>query len=370
MAIEIIFYSTLFFSAVSTIVSIYNFFTAPRITQSKNKLIENPLISILIPARNEEQNIANCILDVNKQTYSNYELLILDDESEDKTASVIKNKISDLEVGEKVKLISGKTILQDWIGKNWACHQLSLAAKGKYLLFMDADVRLRPYVIESCLHLIYKYQLQLITCFSTQTIKSIGEWLVIPLMDFLLLTFLPLKKVYFSEKKSFVAANGQFLLIKREIYDEIGGHRAVANKVVEDMEIARAVKKSGYKVMTFLGEDSITCRMYSGFKQAFRGFTKNFFPGFNISSLSFILFLALLLVIFFLPFLMVFMNSKFIWVVLIILFGRLITSLSSKQNFLINCLFHPLQMIIMIAVGINSVYRTKKKKLRWKGRYI
>jgi chlorobactene glucosyltransferase len=144
----------------------------------------------------------------------------------------------------------------------------------------------------------------------------------------------------------------------------------VADKVVEDMEIARAVKKGGYKVMTFLGEISISCRMYNGFNQAFRGFTKNFFPGFNLSSLHFILFLVLLLLIFFLPFLMAFMNSMFIWVVIIILLGRLITSLSSRQNFLINCIFHPVQVIIMIAVGINSVYKTTKKNLKWKGRYI
>jgi chlorobactene glucosyltransferase len=353
MALEIIFYSTLSFVTVTTIISIYNFFTAPRIRKSKEKLISAPLISILVPARNEEQNIDHCISDVCKQSYQNYELTILDDESEDGTASIVKNKISETGASSRIKLIPGKPKPPEWIGKNWACHQLSLNARGKYLLFMDADVRLRAHVIESCLYLVSKYELQLLTCFSTQIIKSFGEWLVVPLMNFLLLSFLPLKKVYSSNKKSFIAANGQFLLIKREIYDEIGGHKAVADQVVEDMEIAREVKKRGFKIMTFLGENSIACRMYGGFKQAFRGFTKNFFPGFNTSPLIFVMSLVFFLLTFFLPFLAVFMNSKFIWIVFIILFGRIITSLSSKQSFLINCIIHPVQIIVMIADGLS-----------------
>ncbi|MBT8392251.1 MAG: glycosyltransferase [Ignavibacteriaceae bacterium] len=370
MAVEIIFYSALFFSTITTIVSIYNFFTVPRIKQSKNELISEPLVSILVPARNEEQNIANCISDVYNQTYQNYELIILDDESEDRTASIIKNKISDFGISQKTNLISGKPIPKNWIGKNWACHQLSLEANGKYLVFMDADVRQSSHVIESCLKLIDKHQIQLLTCFPTQIIESFGEWLIVPLMNFLLLTFLPLIKVYSSEKKSFVAANGQLLLIERNTYDKIGGHREVASKVVEDMEIARNVKKFGFKMMTYLGENSISCRMYTGFRQGVIGFTKNFYSGFNLPPVVFALFLVFLLSSFFLPFLMIFVNSKFIWVVLIIIIGRISTSLSSKQNLLINVLIHPVQIILMIAIGISSVYKTSKKTLKWKGRYI
>ena len=173
---------------------------------------ESEFISVLIPARNEETCIGNCVEDVLNQTYKNYELIILDDESKDGTAKIIVDKISENRAEGKIKLISGRPKPDDWVGKNWACHQLSLEAKGEYFLFIDADVRLRPHVIESCIHYLNKYKLQMITCFPTQIIKSIGEWLVVPLMNFLLLAFLPLSKVYLSGKRSFIAANGQFQL--------------------------------------------------------------------------------------------------------------------------------------------------------------
>jgi chlorobactene glucosyltransferase len=181
---------------------------------------------------------------------------------------------------------------------------------------------------------------------------------------------LPLKKVYSSPNKSFVAANGQFLFIDRNTYEKIGRHAAFADRVVEDMEIAREVKKAGFKLMTFLGGNSISCRMYEGFTEAFNGFSKNFFPGFNIPAILFFLLLIILFLAFLLPFTLVFMNSSFLIIVLIIITGRLFISIPSKQNFLINILLHPIQILIMLAIGVNSIYRIKTKKLKWKGRYI
>jgi chlorobactene glucosyltransferase len=318
----------------------------------------------------KKKNIANIINDIIKQIYKNFELIILDDGSEDRTAEIISDKISEYNSNDKIKLISGKPLPNGWLGKNWACHQLSKEACGEYFLFIDADVRLSSGVVESCLFYKDKYELEMISSFPTQIIKSFGEWFVVPLMNFLLLGFLPLKKVYSSSNKLFVAANGQFLFITKSAYEKIGGHLKFKGRVVEDMEIARRVKESGFTLMTFLGEDSITCRMYDGFRPAFFGFSKNFFPGFNISSLIFTFFLTLIFIVFLLPFLMIFMNSSFVLVVSIILSGRLFISISSKQNFLINIFLHPLQMITMIAVGVNSVYRTKAKKLKWKGRSI
>lgn len=370
MVIEVLFYFTLFFSIITTLVSAYNFLTAPRFENNQKEISNKPLVSILIPARNEEKNISQIIDDIIKQTYKNFELIILDDESEDKTAEIISDKISEYNSNNKIKLISGKPLPNGWLGKNWACHQLSKEANGEYLLFIDADVRLSSGVVESCLFYKNKYKLEMISSFPTQIINSFGEWLIVPLMNFLLLAFLPLKKVYSSANKSFIAANGQFLFIAKSAYEKIGGHLTFKERVVEDMEIARQVKKSGFNMMTFLGADSVSCRMYDGFGHAFNGFSKNYFPGFNTSPIIFFLFLAFLFTTYFLPFLMIFMNSSFVLIVLIILLGRLAISVSSRQTILVNILLHPVQMLIMITIGVNSVYKTKTKKLKWKGRSI
>lgn len=370
MVTEFIFYSTLIFASVSTLVAIYNLVTAPRLEKIECNSVQDQLVSVLVPARNEEKNIGNCIDVVLSQSYKNFELIILDDESEDRTAEIISDKISEYNSNKKIKLISGKPLPNGWLGKNWACHQLSKEASGEYLLFIDADVRLSSGVVESCFFYKDKYKLEMISSFPTQIINSFGEWLIVPLMNFLLLAFLPLKKVYSSANKSFIAANGQFLFIAKSAYEKIGGHLTFKGRVVEDMEIARQVKKSGFNMMTFLGADSVSCRMYDGLRLAFNGFSKNFFPGFNISSLIFTLFLTLIFIVFLLPFLMIFMNSSFVLIVFIILLGRLAISVSSRQNILVNILLHPVQMLIMITIGVNSVYRTKTKKLKWKGRSI
>ena len=370
MLIELLFYLALIIVALSTLISAFNLFTAPMFANRKNESTNEPFISVLIPARNEEKNIGDIIEDLTKQTYKNFELIILDDESEDNTAKVISEKKSLNNLASAIKLIRGKPLPDGWLGKNWACHQLSQEARGEYFLFLDADVKVKPNVLESCIYYQNKYSLQMITCFPTQLIKSFGEWLVVPLMNFLLLAFLPLKKVYSSPNKSFVAANGQFLFIDRNTYEKIGGHSAFADRVVEDMEIAREVKKAGFKLMTFLGGSSISCRMYEGFTEAFNGFSKNFFPGFNIPAILFFLQLIIFFLAFLLPFTLIFMNPSFLIIVLIILTGRLFISIPSRQNFIINIFLHPIQILIMLAIGVNSVYRTKSKKLKWKGRYI
>ena len=152
----------------------------------------------------------------------------------------------------------------------------------------------------------------MLSIFPTQQIKSIGEWLIIPLMDWLLLTFLPLKKVYKSSNTAFAAANGQFMLFDKESYLLFGGHKKVKGKNVEDMEIARGFKQMRFKTLTLLGNNYVTCRMYHNIKEASDGFTKNFYPGFNINGIKFILLLSFFSFLFILPFLLIYLESIFI----------------------------------------------------------
>lgn len=353
--------------AVILLVSFYNLITAPVVKVSPLKNKTNPLISVLIPARNEENNIGKCLDCLLEQDYNNMEILVLDDHSNDNTTKIVKDYQHKY---AQIKLLKGKDLPKGWLGKNWACHQLSNKANGDYFLFLDADVRIKKETISSIIFEANSSNVKMISVFSTQIIKSFGEWLIVPLMNWLLLAFLPLRLVYSSNNKSFVAANGQFMFWDKLTYLNIGGHKSVNEKVVEDMEFARICKSKKIKIKTMLGGDLIFCKMYNGLSDAIKGFSKNFYPGFSINFFIFFLMITFFLLIFFLPVVFVFFNYLFLVPVLIIICIRIFISLISKQNLFYNIILHPLQMLFMFFIGINSVINSKTGKIEWKGRRL
>lgn len=364
---EFSFYILLFLTSVSLLIVVYNLFTAPILKLPEQEISFSPYISILIPARNEEENISDCLDSCLNQNYRNFEILTLDDSSSDRTNKIIKEYQKHF---PKIKLIEGELLPSGWTGKNWACHQLAIKANGEYFLFIDADVRLKPDTLESALSLINKFEIKMLSIFPTQVTKNFGEKIIVPLMNWLLLSFLPLRKVYSSSNKSFIAANGQFILVNRKTYFEIGGHKKFRSKVVEDMEIAREVKAKGNTIITALGGDLVFCKMYNNFNLALSGFAKNFFSGFNISAFLFLALIIFLLVVFLAPFILFFFNLTFIVIIILILISRIIISILSRQSILENLLLHPFQMLIMFYAGIISVLNTKRRKNMWKGRTV
>lgn len=344
------------------IVSLVNFFSAPVLEVKSTS--QNNLVSILIPARNEERNIEACLVSCLTQTYANKEFIVLDDNSTDRTLQVLDG------YSDRIKIINGKKLPEGWIGKNWACYQLAQYANGDYLLFLDADVRLNNHAIESAIEEVAQTNAGLISVFPTQIIKTFSEWLIVPLMNWILLGFLPLTLVYKSKNKSFVAANGQFMLWRKDVYNKLGGHSSVNDKYVEDMEFARNCKLNGIKIKTLLGGNLIYCRMYSNLKDAINGFAKNFFPGFNTNAINFLFFVSVIASASLIPF---FIWDNFTYSVisiLMIILSRFFISSISKQDILLNILLHPIQMISLILVGIISVYKTSLGKLEWKERKL
>lgn len=350
-----------------TLVVLFNFFAAPVIKKEKYQLRRRPLVSVLIPARNEESNIGGCLAHVLNQSYTNFEVIVLDDQSEDDTYKIVaemKKKHPNL------KLFRGKDLPRGWNGKNWACHQLSQKARGEIIIFVDADCILAPWTIASALGMMERYGLDLLSSFPTQKLKGVAGFLLVPVMDWLLLSFLPLRMVYLSPHKSFVAANGQFMAFIRKCYDAIGGHKGVADQVVEDMELARAIKTRGFRMMTALGGPSISCTMYTSFADAVRGFSKNFYPGFNTTPLRFSCMIALFAFFYLAPFFLVFAYTGCLIPIGLICLQRILLAFTDRQNPITNALLHPIQMVFMVVVGINSMRVAEGKKIVWKGRRV
>ena len=160
------------------------------------------------------------------------------------------------------------------------------------------------------------------------------------------------------------------MLWRKDDYLSLGGHQIVKDKIVEDMELARIVKSNNLKVKTLLGGNQVFCRMYNSFTEAYSGFQKNFYSGFSISVIFFLIIITFLFSVFIIPFFVV--DDRLIsWLpLLLLLFIRISVSIRSKQSWIINVFLHPLQMIFMLWIGFISVIKFKNKLLVWKARNI
>jgi chlorobactene glucosyltransferase len=356
-----------FWLGITTLVVMANLVFAPRYRKLIRSGSEEPLVSVLIPARDEEDNIGTCLESVLDQTYSNYEIHVLDDESIDNTYRIVSDLCRE---HCRLRVHQGEPLEKGWLGKNWACHQLSQKAGGDILFFVDADCAMAEWALESAVARIERKGLALLSCFPRQVMKGFQQRLIVPLMNWFLLSLLPLRMVYQSSWLSFVAANGQFMAFTRKAYDAIGGHGAVRDRVVEDMELARAVKKNRLRMMTMLGGRGISCDMYGSFREALEGFSKNFYPGFNSAVPVFAAILFFIVMLFLAPFFLVMYHKYFLVFAGAVLLQRLLLSITVKENPLFNIFFHPVQMVIMAIIGINSVRTALAGKITWKGRSI
>lgn len=360
--------------ALNVIVYIFHFITtfvnlisSPKInTKNKTNNISQK-ISILIPMRNEEKNVIECLRSIYSQNLSNFEVIVLDDNSKDNTYKLL---IEQKNIYPNLKIVKGESLPKGWLGKNWACWQLAQLAQGEVLIFIDADVRMKENSIQKLIEIFRSKKVKLLSVFPTQILKSFGERIIVPNMDWFLLSFLPLILVYYSKRKEFVAANGQLLMIDKNTYFNIGGHLSVKDKIVEDMEIARIIKSRDFKMITLLGNNLIYCKMYSNFKESFYGFVKNFYPGFSGNNFFFWIVLLDVFLFFLLPFILSVFYYPFLVIVSLILLQKTLISLLAKQNVFINIIYSPLQFLFLLIIGISSFLSSKRNRIIWKERVL
>ena len=355
---------TLFFIVLRFAVTVFNFISDPKLRKVSKRY--NDLVSILIPVRNEEENILTLLESVDCQDYQNYEVIILDDSSSDDTYELCRIYSAS---HPRFRIVKGEKLPVGWLGKNYACYQLAELATGKFLLFLDADEKINNQLINSAVHRMYLNKLSLLSLFTNQDMQTSGEKLVVPLMNFILLNLLPLRLVYLTRNSAVAAASGQFMFFNADIYRRNKWHKLVKDKVVEDVEIMRLIKSVSQNGETLLANGMVSCRMYKDYEEAVNGFSKNFLAAFNYSLPGFFTYLLLviagpLLVIATLNLnLIIFMGS-------LILISRVMISLSSGQQVWYNTLFHPVQMVNLVLIGFLSVQKHLTKNTIWKGRKV
>ncbi len=357
-------YIVLAFTLVQMVVSFVNMITATSLPRSDRQNAE--FISVLIPVRNEEKNIRNILSDLIHQAYKNIEIIVFDDQSQDRTVEIIKEFI---DIDDRIKLIHSNFLPVGWLGKNHACHSLSKQAKGDYLLFVDADVRISGDPIGKALAFSKKHNLSLISVFPKQIIETPGEKITVPNMNFILVSLLPLILVRKLRFPSMAAANGQFMFFRAKEYNSLEPHQLMRNNKVEDILTARFYKKKRLRIACLLGTREIVCRMYSSFSDATEGFSKNVIEFFGNSFLAAVLF-WLITTLGFIPVLL-FLPLKFL--ILYIIFyvlTRVFVSVASRQNVFYNVIsVIPLQFsmgLFIYKAFVNKFFR----KYQWKGRNI
>jgi glycosyltransferase involved in cell wall biosynthesis len=355
---------TFFFIILRFAVTLFNFISDPKLRRVNRPYPD--LVSILIPVRNEAENILLLLQSIYEQDYSNYEVIILDDGSSDSTYNICATFA---DKHSQFRVIKGAPLPHDWLGKNYACYQLASHAQGNFLLFIDADEQVNPDLINSAVHRMYVNKLGLLSLFTNQQMVTIGEWLVVPLMHYILLNLLPLRLIYLVKNYTVAAASGQFMLFDAELYREHQWHEQVKDKVVEDVEIMRLVKAASYNGEALLANGMINCRMYKNYRDAVNGFSKNFLAAFNYNIIWFLIYIVLIIggpmiVMMTLHFeLILFMFG-------LIILTRVMISLSAGQNAWYNILLHPAQMFSLTLVAFLAIQRHLTKTMIWKGRKI
>ena len=234
-----------------------------------------PMISVCIPARNEERNIRACVDAVLNQTYPNFEVIVLDDRSTDSTLEILRSIQND-----KLRIINGSDLPSGWAGKPHALYQAANACdeRSEWLCFVDADTFLAPEALASCYAKAVETNADLFTIMTFQITVTFWERVVLPLvMTALSVGFSP-RKVNDPKRKDAIA-NGQFIFIKRSVYDAIGGHESVKDEIVEDKAISEKVKWSGYRLIVADGMKVARTRMYTSLAEMWEGWTKNIYLG-------------------------------------------------------------------------------------------
>ena len=355
---------TFIFLVLRFTVTLFNFISNPKLPHVKRLSIQ--LVSILIPVRNEEDNILALLQSIYNQDYTEYEVIILDDSSDDDTYNICKNFASR---HYQFRVIKGKELPHDWLGKNYACHQLAQEAKGDYFLFLDADEKVNNALLNSAIHRMHLFKLGLLSLFTNQQMDTFGEKSVIPLMHYILLNLLPLRLVYLVKNSTVAAASGQFMLFDAEIYRKNEWHKQVKDRVVEDVEIMRLIKSSGYNGEALLANGMISCRMYKSYTEAVNGFSKNFLAGFNYSIITLLIYLVIIIGG---PMIVIMtLNLQLIvFMIGLIILTRIMISLSASQDAWLNVLLHPLQMINLSIITFMAIQKYLTKTTVWKGRQV
>ena len=349
------------------VVNLRYFLPPEKIVSANVPLDDLPTISVLIPARDEEDNIKACIESVYNQSILPLDVRVLNDHSVDKTGEILTDLQS---VYPTLKVYEGRELPEGWLGKSFACHQLAERAQGDWFLLLDADVRLMPMAIESILPVLKAQKTGMISGFPKQHVVTLAEKLMVPMMLFTVLMHLPLKYVTRSHKPRFAAAHGGFIAIEKNSYQKAGGHEAIRTSLLDDMSLMKKQKALNQPVRLLKVDPFVQMRMYHSFQSVWLGFQKNMFSLFNKKVGYMLGLMSYYTVLFLLPFCFLpWVDVRYVLFSygLMVLTKLVIDWRNAVPKWL--SFFIPISILFMIGIGIDSMYKSLTHRgYIWKGR--
>ncbi len=365
----------IFFQSVILLVIISNIIIRRR-TRKQAPPRDIPLVSYLVPVRNEARNIASCVQSLLAQDYPSFEVLVLDDQSDDGTRKILEQIARSQ---PKLRVIEGAQLPEGWLGKNWACAQLATQARGELLFFTDADTVHQPQTLNTVVTALLGEKADLLTGFPRQEMHSWLERYLVPFFSWAVLCFIPLGLAYRLRLPFLSAAVGQVMLFRRQAYQAIGGHESIRSSMVDDLSLSRKINAAGLRWRVVTLKDLISCRMYHSGREAIAGFAKNLFAAFDYRLL---------------PYLFVYLWLAFLfWHPLFVLAWFILDpSTSPGATYLAVCLglsiilwlipylelgvpiglvcLYPLTILVVEVVAIKSLLLGMRGQMIWKGRSV
>lgn len=234
-----------------------------------------PPVTVLIPARNEERNLKTCLDAVRALDWPELQILVTDDRSTDATGRIAAEAAA---ADPRITVLGGSEPPEGWMGKSWALHQAVHHAKGEWLLFLDADVRVHPKSLRQAHAYAVAQGASMFSGYGTLVMESFWERVMMPVIGGLIVGGNPLREVN-DPAHPRVVCNGQFILITRAAYDAIGGHAAIRAEIIDDVAMAREAKGKKISYRMVFCRELFATRMYTGFGEVWRGWRKNLFAG-------------------------------------------------------------------------------------------
>jgi cellulose synthase/poly-beta-1,6-N-acetylglucosamine synthase-like glycosyltransferase len=338
-------------------------------SNSTPRLDSPPSISAIVPARNEEAVIASCIESLAQQPEI-LEIIVVNDQSSDKTEQIVHSLILKI---PHLRLLETHEVPSGWIGKNHAVSVGAKEAKSTWLLFTDADAELKPGAMARALQIAQENSAALVSFSPEQVVETWYEKSLVPFVYTRLAKHFSYAAVN-NPAFAAAAANGQFLMIRRDAYDSIGGHAAIATEILEDVALARRAKDAGFRLWFGPGQGIVRVRMYRSFRAMWQGWKKNLYLLIGATPVA--VFNELESVIPWMPLLIILIGMKiplftFIGVCFLLIREFIYGNELTRNQFPSKFIIYYVPAVALYASVLWASYRSfRKGKLEWKGRQI